>query len=235
VLKERNIQTLVDLEINKIWVSIEAATKATYEKIRVGASFEGTLANIRQLAELRDKARKPLPQLAFHFIINKLNIGEMLPYVDLVKDIAGDTKKHGTMIFFSALLSFPEVDHLFVPISHELKSRVDRRCRELNIFSNWNVNIAVAEQACKCMRWNEPFVLISGDVQCCCAINEANQRSYQVQHSFGNLLQTHFKDLWYSDIYGNFRRTLRNNVFPPICKYCRGFQGKKGTKEIIHA
>jgi len=226
LLKERDIQTLVDLEIDKIWVSIEAATKDTYEKIRVGGNFEKTLSNIRLLAQLRDKARKPLPQLAFHFIVNKLNIGEMLPYVDMVKDIVGDTKKHGTFIFFTALLYFPEVDHLRISVSEELKNKTDERCRELHIFNAWSDNITVDCPASQCMRWNEPFVLVSGDVQCCCAINEANQRAYQLKHSFGNLFQTHFRDLWHSDVYGNFRKTLRGNVFPPICKYCRAFLAK---------
>lgn len=225
-LKESDIQTLVDLEIDKIWVSIEAATKETYEKIRVGARFENTLANVRRLAELRDKAGKPVPQLGFLFVINKLNIDDMLSYVEMVKNIIGDTKKHGTFIFFTGLLYFPETNHLRVQVGDELKKKVDQRCRDLHIFNAWSDNITVDRQACECMRWNEPFVLVNGDVQCCCAINEANQRAYQVRHSFGNLFQVHFKDLWYSDVYGDFKRALQKNVFPPICKYCRTFQAK---------
>lgn len=233
MLKERDLQALVELEIDKVWVSLEAATPETYEKIRVGGNFEKTLANIRRLAELRDKARRLLPQLAFHFIITKWNIDEMLLYVDLVKSLVGDTKRHGTMIFFTALLYFPEVENLRVALSAELKDQVDQRCREHHIFNTWNCNLTVDRPACECMRWNEPFVLVSGDVQCCCGINEANQRAYQVQHSFGNLLRTDFKDLWYSDVYGNFRRMLRQNVFPPICRYCRTFraQNMPGEKE----
>jgi MoaA/NifB/PqqE/SkfB family radical SAM enzyme len=226
-LQERDIQALADLGIDKLWVSFEAATKETYEKIRVGARFEQTIANIKRLAELRDKASKPLPQMAFHFIFSKLNIGETLAYVDMVKSLIGDTHKHGTFIFFTALLDFPEVNNLYVQVDEDLKNKVDQRCHELNIFSAWNDNITIDQQVCQCMRWNEPFVLVTGDVQCCCAINEANQRAYQIKHSFGNLLQTHFKDLWYSNVYGNFRRALRHNVFPPICKYCRAYLGKR--------
>ncbi len=225
-LKEHEIQALVDLEIDKIWVSIEAATKETYEKIRAGASFERTIANIRRLAQLRDQAGKPLPQLAFHFIITKHNLHEMMAYVDLVKDIIGDTDRHGTHIFFTALLYFPEVEHLRVAVPPELKEEVDARCRQYNIFCTWSDNITCDQPARKCMRWNEPYVLVTGDVQCCCGINEANQRPYQIEHAFGNLLKVDFKDLWYSDAYGKFRKALRADVFPPLCKYCRAYRAK---------
>ncbi len=224
LLDEEKARKLVDLEIDKVWVSMEAATKETYEKIRVGARFERTTENIRRFFQIKQAARKPLPEVWFHFIVSQWNVGEMLAYVDLVKELVGDTRRHGTMIFWSALLCFGEVDDLRAQVPESLKKSIDARCAELGIFSTWNINLECLQPVVRCMRWTQPFILATGHAQCCCAINEANQRNYQIQTSFGNLFETHFSKLWSSDIYDDFRRTIRAGKMPACCKYCRVYQ-----------
>lgn len=224
LIGEKEARALIDLEIDKVWVSMEAATKATYETIRVGAKFERTLENIRRFVGLKVSSRKPLPELWFHFIVSKLNRDEVMAYVDLVKDLVGDTRKHGTLIFWSALLAFDQVNDLRATVPETLKEQVDARCKALNIYSTWNLNLSALNPVTRCMRWTEPFVLVSGNVQCCCAINEANQRNHQVATSFGDLLHTPFQDLWYSNRYSNFIKTIRSGKLPACCKYCRVFR-----------
>lgn len=220
---EREARNLIELEIDKVWVSMEAATKKTYEAIRVGAHFENTLENIRRITRFKEEARTPVPELWFHYIISTLNVEEMPAYVDLVKDLVGDTRRHGTLIFWTHLLDFPEVESLQTTVPDSLKRDVERRCRNHHIFSTWNDNVVARRPVTRCMRWTQPFVLVTGHVQCCCVINEANQRNHQVKTSFGNLLDTPFRDLWVSDAYGNFVKTLRAGRLPACCKYCRLF------------
>lgn len=223
-VKEEDLRALLGYQMDKIWISMEAATKATYEQIRVGADFDRVTNNIRLLMRLKKESGRPIPEVWFHFIISKLNAGEMLAYVDLVKDLAGDTQRNGTMIYWTALMAFDKTRDMEVKVAPETREAIDRRCRQLGIYSVWNDNVTRDRPVVECMRWTQPFVLSSGHVQCCCAINEANERDYQVQTSFGNLFEEDFHDIWYSDRYRNFVKTLRSGKFPACCKNCRIFR-----------
>ncbi|MBU2567794.1 MAG: SPASM domain-containing protein, partial [Elusimicrobia bacterium] len=106
-------------------------------------------------------------------------------------------------------------------IPEEIRSEVLKKGREYGIYINWNENIEPTNPPGCCVRWNEPFVLVTGHVQPCCIINQANQREHQKKYSFGNLLEQDFHDIWKSKEFKDFLKVLRKDKFPAICKYCR--------------
>ena len=215
---------LVRMGVDKIWISMEAATAETYEKIRVGAKFDKVLSNIRGLFKAKEELGSAVPEIWFHYIINTLNVQEMPQYVDLVADLVGARGNYATLIFWTGLLSFPEVDHLVVDqVPEEIRQEVARRTGQQGIYSNWNQNTAALESVCNCTRWTEPFILASGHVQPCCAINEANQREYQRQTAFADLLEEDFQDVWRSTRYEHFLARIRQGRFPEPCQNCRLF------------
>ncbi|MCK5628450.1 radical SAM protein, partial [Candidatus Bathyarchaeota archaeon] len=50
-------EELIDLQVDNIFASIDAATKETYEKIRVGSNFERVINNVTNIFQLKKKKK----------------------------------------------------------------------------------------------------------------------------------------------------------------------------------
>lgn len=215
-------EELVDLKIDKIWVSMDACTEQTYAKIRVGTNLDKVLGNIRTLLDIKEQRCSPLPEVWYQMIVTKLNVNEMPDYVDLIHSLVKGRKYNfATLIFWSNILSFPEVRHLSTDIPQDIRKEVLSRARKYGIYITWNENIQPIHPVSYCVRWNEPFVLVTGNVQPCCIINQANQREHQKRYSFGNLFYEDFRDIWRSKKFKDFLNTIKRNEFPDICRFCR--------------
>lgn len=215
-------EKLVDLEIDKIWVSLDDPTPEGYAKIRAGTNLIKILNNISTMLEIKEKRRSPFPEVWFQMIVTNINVNKMPDYVDLVYNLVkGKRYNYATLIFWSNILSFSEVQNLSTNIPEEIRKEVLGRAKKYGIFINWNENIKPVNPPSCCARWNEPFILVTGNVQPCCIINQANQREHQKLYSFGNLLGEDFRQIWRSKEFKGFLKVLKKDKFPAICKYCR--------------
>lgn len=79
-------------------VSIDAATKETYEKIRCRGDFEQLKKNMTFASELRKKGE--LRYLRMNFVVQKLNYKEMIPFVKWGNELGVDE------IFFTKILNW---------------------------------------------------------------------------------------------------------------------------------
>ena len=67
-IKENELEALVKNNIGKVVLSLDGATKETYDKIRVGADFNKVIENVKKFKKLREKYNSPLPEFVFRFI-----------------------------------------------------------------------------------------------------------------------------------------------------------------------
>lgn len=216
---------LIDIGINKIWVSLESASRESYERIRVGSNFDRVIGNIRAMMRIKKEMRSPIPEIWFHFIINRHNVEEMEDYVDLVARLAVEEGGlSAPLIYWTSLLPFDEVEDLHCRPSAERMARIEAMCRDRGIFSVFNENIACDKPMSSCTKWNEPFVLVSGHIQPCCALNEANDRPYQEEHAFTNVLESDFQVWWRSRAKHQFVANLRAGILNPVCRNCHIFR-----------
>lgn len=85
--------------INHISVSVDAVTKATYNKIRRGGNFDILLDNLKFLSQL--KKNKDL-KLAASFVMQKENYKEMPAFVKLMKTYSVDSFYFGKLFNYGA-------------------------------------------------------------------------------------------------------------------------------------
>ena len=216
---------LVDMGMNKIFVSLESATKESYERIRVGSDFDRVLQNLRDMVSVKREKRSPIPELWFHFIMNKHNIDEMEAYVDLVADLVKEERRlSAPVIYWTRLIPFDEVEDLRSHPSGARMSDIEKKCRDKGIYAVINENVECDKPMTSCAKWNEPFVLVSGHIQPCCALNEANDRSYQVQNAFANVFESDFRIWWRSPAKTEFINRLKSGRVNPVCKNCHIFK-----------
>lgn len=87
LLSEHMMSLLVDLEIARVTVSLDAATAATYGKIR-GGDLERVEQNLYQLIRLRNARGARLPYLRVTFVVQKENEHEMEGFAQKWRPIA---------------------------------------------------------------------------------------------------------------------------------------------------
>lgn len=232
-LDEATARELIRIGVNKTWISLESASRDSYNAIRKGSDFDRVVENIRTMVRLKREMRSPIPEFWFHFIINRHNVDEMEDYVDLVADLTkGEKGLSAPIIYWTNLLPFQEVEDLVSRPSVERMAAVVEKCRQKGIFPVVNENVTCDKPMSSCTKWNEPFVLVSGHVQPCCALNEANDRPYQEEHAFGNLFDMDFRIWWKSRGKKTFLENLRHGKVNPVCKNCHIFRHPESTENI---
>ncbi len=231
LLNEEISRRCIELGINKIWVSLENARKETYNAYRKGSDFDTVVKNIWSMVRLKRQMGSPIPELWFHFIINKHNMDEMKDYVDLVAEFADYERGFSApLIYWTNMLTFDEVSHLSISPTKEWIEEVEQYCKKKKVFYVFNENVVCNVPMRNCVKWTEPFVLVSGHIQPCCALNEANQRQYQREKAFMNCLDGDFRQWWYSEKRKEYLKTLRGGGLPEICKYCHIYYHPEGAR-----
>ena len=221
-------EKMIQLGVNGIWISWDGATKETYEKIKVGCKFERSLNNIRNLIELKRKMNSPIPELCFRYIVTTLNVHEMPQFIELVHSLGDrDSLGDGSSVEFAGLLIFDEVKHLSVEeIPEDLLQATMKKAEELDVHM-WFAHSSKSRLPPleRCRAWSEPYIMMGGYIMPCCAVLQNNDRGFLRKHAFGNILETPFKEIWYSERYKKFRQMIpqKDEKVPTLCRGCRAY------------
>ena len=227
---------MIELGIDRVWVSIDGATKKTYESIKCGANFERVLNNLKRFTELKKEMGSPVPEICVRYIITKQNIKEMEKFVELISKIAcrkdyGD----GAYIEFAGLLEFDGVMGMYInEVPDKLIRKATDKGRELGIKVRWVHHRQDKKvPASQCAAWTEPYVMIHGNVMPCCGVIMSNKRPYLRKHSLGNIYKNTWDEIWNSPKYRKFRRTVNKKKKPVyiLCKDCRAFDTRERVKK----
>jgi len=231
-LDEEKAKKLIELGVNCIWISMDGATKETYEKIKVGCDFEKAVNNIKMLLALKKQLHSPFPMLCFRFVVNKLNYKEMPKMVELVHSF-GDLGE-GSKLEFVGLLTFKEIEKYYLPeVPKEILEETVKIGRKLGVRVRLShISESKLPPIKKCVAWAEPYIMIGGYVLPCCAVLMSNKRDFLRKYAFGNLYQKPFKEIWYSERYKKFREMVVKNdeKVPILCLRCRAFDTTEREK-----
>jgi radical SAM protein with 4Fe4S-binding SPASM domain len=218
LLNEERARQLVELSVDKIYVSLDAATKETYEKIRVGAKWETVINNIKTLDRLKKEHNAHWPELWFHFIVSKDNVHELELYLDMINDMKVDV----TRVQYTILLhAYDEIKDKFVEVTDEQKEKVYKKGQELGMQVSFNINTASCKSPISdCSVWYMPFIFVDGTVIPCCSMNEQNDRAWQKKTKLGNIFEEDFRKIWYGPKYTHMLESIRNNKNCSQCERC---------------
>ncbi|MFV2080697.1 MAG: radical SAM protein [bacterium] len=223
------IESVIDMDMDGVVVSFDAATKETYERIKAGCNYEKTLDNIRRLLEAKRRKKTPLPEIMFIYIAMKENVHEIPDFVDLVASLG--TRKDfgaGSRIGVVRLLAFEQILHLQLDdIPDEIIEEAYRRARKHDLYINFtgtNVREELPAPTC-CMAWMEPYIMMDGYISQCCAVFISNNRNFIRKYSHGNVFKKDFKTLWKEKTYRTLRYIINkpDKPIPIQCTGCRIF------------
>jgi len=228
-IDENKAKELIEMGVDKIFISLDVATKETYENIRVGSDFDRVTNNMRNLIRLKKEMKKYFPEVAFHCIINKLNIHEIPQYIELAAFLSQGEQAN---IQITRLLhKFKEINDLFVEIPEDMIKKAEEKAKELEVKLTWNSDVSLTKpDISNCTAWLMPFIFATGHVISCCNGNEAGRRNFQKAGSLGNVFEKDFKDIWNGEKYRNLRRMIREGNVPVQCNDCAAFETKNIKK-----
>lgn len=211
-------EEFVKLGVERLIWSMDAATKETFEKKRVGQSWDKAIEGINNLKEAKKKFNSFYPEINYHFVIDSENIHEVYDAIDLAKKL--DT---GGFIQYSRLLhSFPEIKHLYTEIPETMQQTIMNKANILKVPVVWNANVPSCLPPLNvCTAVYQPFFFVTGDVITCCAQHESNRRTWEKTMSMGNIfIEKDFKKIWYGEKYRKLRQLLLENRLPDACVEC---------------
>lgn len=225
--EEDNALRIVELGINSIYVSFDAATKESYETLKKGCDYERALGNIKKLLTMKERLGSPFPVVHFRFLVTSLNYMEMPEYIELIAGL----KNRGVRarVEFIGLIKFQGIENYYMALSdipEEILLRTFENALKhgINLYFSHSDDSSLPPMS-DCVRWTEPFVLVDGYVISDCAILMQSSRDFLREHSFGNVFETPVMDIWNSEGYRNFRKQVvtANEKVPESCVFCCAF------------
>lgn len=192
LLTEEFSAEIIDAGIDRVLFSFDSPYKETYEKVRVGASFEEVLGNIKRFVEIRNqkKAFNTLVRVGM-VITEQTKEGETEDFYELFKDIVD-------VVSYNTVHKEVEVgkDGSYVGESGETCNVKDRKFADSQLWQRMTIN------------WN-------GEAEICC-------ENYKQEWTLGNIHQSTIKDIWTGDRFEMVREAHRKGEWwaIPQCRKC---------------
>jgi radical SAM protein with 4Fe4S-binding SPASM domain len=216
---------LVEHDLNKLTISLDAATAETYAFVRPPGRFEDVLNGLASLNAWKKKLGRSQPRLELAFVGMKSNIGEFPRAVQLAVQLGA------YRICLQAMGEYPGLENESVATHHKdlgrrLYEEGLRLGRELGVLvelqppdqfeedrKEHNVvdNQAGRRKQCYDL-WNRALISANGDVLPCCASPT----------SMGNLKDASFAEIWRGPAYNGLRRAFLTGKIPEMCRQCTG-------------
>ena len=209
------VAELLRKKISKITISLDGATKETFEKIRVKSNFVSVIENIYLLIE-QSKKIFLRPKICAWTVVQKDNIHEFEKIFYLTNKIGFDElsyqfhisdwgKKEWNEINKDKLIDINQKKTFINNMFHKKEFKT-----KINIFTE---NILTFEKKCK---WpvRSSYIDNQGYVSPCCIIGDSKVIN------FGNINQISYSNIWKSAEYIQFRKSINENKIPSFCKNC---------------
>jgi len=199
-VNEKNLDYVLDNAPDKLIFSVDGLDEESYQKYRVGGTFEQADSGLRALIQRKKERGLKRPFVEFQFIVMKQNEHQIDNVREYCKEVGVDKLVFKTMQISSyenAVKFLPSnkkfrrytLDNNTFRIKHEIKN---------HCFALWRTSV---------ITWD-------GRVVPCCFDKDA-------QNELGKVNGKAFNEIWNSNQYSNFRKKiLTNRKSVPMCTNC---------------
>jgi len=205
-LNEKNARDTVESKLDKLIISVDGITQEVYEQYRVGGSINKVIEGTKEILKQKRLLKSKSPYVVWQFVVFKPNEHQVEAVKKLGKELGVDEVKIKT----AQIYDFEHGNEL-IP-ENERYSRYRKNADGNYIIKNELLN--------QCWRmWQACVITWDGQIVPCCFDKDA-------KYKIGQLEKQSFKEIWFSEKYDQFRRTIlkgRNQI--DICNNCT-----EGTK-----
>ena len=218
LLNEKNINFLKKSQLSRITISVDGATKKTFESIRIKSDFATVIQNSRNLVqEFKNKTIRP--EISAWCTLQKKNIFEAEKIYDLCSNIGFDKLTFQVHLTDWGKIEWRKInnqqqiniqDRIILETLEKIKKKSAKEKIKIEIFKE---NLLSYEKQCD-WPWTSTYLSKTGDIVPCCIIGD------EKVESFGNVNDQSFSDIWNSEKYIEFRDKIKKNEIPEYCKNC---------------
>ena len=206
ILSEERARKVLKSGITRLRFSLDAATKETYEKVRLGAKYDVTMKNIERFLEIKKQEKFELPMVGVNFCKTKFNEHEEDKFIEKWID----------KVDFFVIQDFqpPDLDTNYTAF----------------LPSKSNLRESIQESGYNCQQpWQRVLVRSNGEVCPCCAF-------FSTELSLGNMKEHNLHELWISKEMRELRSMHKLGKYGenPWCKKCVNHMGGEyGDSQLI--
>jgi MoaA/NifB/PqqE/SkfB family radical SAM enzyme len=254
LLDAETAATLIELDLDRLVVSIDGVTPESYRQVRTQGNFEQVVENLRSLRRLRQrrKGRHGNPQLGIAFVVMKRNVADLpgLPrlatrvgawYIQVSNLVPHTPEMEGEILYARSLtacafrasrwvanMSLPKLDidsHTSEPLRKTFASTASLSLLDASL-SGRNDYCRFAQEGYAAVRWD-------GQVSPCLPLLHdhpvyVRRRRKDVDHyALGDINRQSLRDVWDGPEFTGFRARMRQFPFSPCstCGGCERFAG----------
>lgn len=205
-LNDENAKKTIESQLDKLIISVDGTTQETYEQYRIGGDLNKVIEGTKNIVKWRKQLNSKRPLIVFQFLVVKPNEHQIADVYKLAEELGVDDVKLKTAQVYDF-----ENGNTLIP-DNQTYSRYKQ-----NANGKWSIKNKLLNQ---CWRmWSGCVITWDGLVVPCCFDKDA-------KHQLGDLKNQTFKNVWLSDGYNNFRKSiLKSRKEIDICTNCT-----EGTK-----
>lgn len=221
LMRDKFIDATLRNGVNEVIFSVDGGTKETYEKIRIGATWEAFNERVRAFHDARAAHKGPVPQVRFNYTIQESNCHELETFLEwaaqwqpevvqlrLFRTIEGAQKQYDSYKSVEALLeAMPRLEKIArdagtrviamdTPEEREEKVGSEIKTPYKDVISA--VDPALKKLNCQ-LPWFNLYITANGDVRPC-----------TVHEPVGNFNHQSFAEIQSSEPIQELKRSLRN-------------------------
>lgn len=200
-LDDKNAKRTVESGLNRLIISIDGSSQETYESYRKEGDLTKVLEGTKNIVRWRKKLNSKNLKVVWQFLVVKPNEHQIPEVKALAKEYGVDK------------VAFKTAQIYDYKNGSDLIPTIDKYSRyKKESDGSYSIKNELEDKCWK--MWNSCVITWDGQVIPCCFDKDAS-------HSFGNVSNESFKDIWFSRQYQNFRNALltsRSKI--EICKNC---------------
>ena len=201
-LNEENAKKTIESGLDRLIISMDGATQASYTQYRIGGDIEKVIAGTKEILLWRKKLKSKTPYVVFQFLVVRHNEMEIASIKKMAKEIGVDDVWFKT----AQVYDYQNDPNQLIPTIAKYSRYTqgsDGLVQPKNKMANhcWKM-------------WHSNVITWDGKVLPCCFDKDA-------KHELGNVQQEQLNVIWNSNNYQEFRKELmksRKNI--DICSNC---------------
>lgn len=222
---------LIESGLDEYRVSMDAATRAMFLKVRGVDQFDRVVANVKNLVELQRGLGRTTPRVSLWFTAMKINLEELPAFVRLAAEVGVAEVYVQRLVHYGRGLAVQDQS-----LHGALQERQERLIEEAESLAR-KYDIALKASGlttpleslrgtdpgrrpwARCQRpWTLTYVTANGNVLPCC-FSPWTAKNYR-EAILGNAFQQDFSSIWNGPQYQQFREDFETDVPPDPCRNC---------------
>lgn len=238
LLNARRAAMAVASGLDRLHISIDGATAATYERIRVRAHFDRVLANLEHLVAAKQQAGSDHPHVRLVVVVMRQNLPELPDLVRLahrwsmeeifVQHLAHDFAESSLPADYLPMREFVQAQTLLEESPERIAHYFDearRVAEELGMplrlpRTRPHRHPPGTPGRTRCdWPWSGAYLSYQGYAMPCCMVATPDRSN------FGNMTAHGVREIWDGEAYRAFRQQLASEQPPEICRTCSVYAG----------